>query len=80
MHELAIANSILSLALAEAQKLGGKRVIKIDLALGEMSGLAEESLGFHFDIVSRGTIAAGAKLSFRCQPGRESYIEGIEVE
>lgn len=80
MHELAIANTILSVTLAEAQKLEGKRVTRIDLALGEMSGLQEESLGFHFDLVSRGTIAAGAKLCYRRLPGRESYVESIELE
>lgn len=80
MHELTFTQSILSIALNEARVGGGKRVTRISLALGDMSGLTEESVRSCFDLFSKDSIAAGAVLSCRPSPGRESYVESIEVE
>ncbi len=80
MHELAIVQDFLTLALEEAKKARGRRVTRMNLVLGEMSGLKEESVRFCFELVSKDSIAAGAVLSFRYMPRRDSYVESIEVE
>lgn len=80
MHELALTQSILSIALDEVRRVGGKRVTRISLALSDMPGLTEESVRSCFDLLSKDSIAAGAVLSCRPTPGRESYVESIEVE
>lgn len=80
MHELAFVQDFFTLALEEAKKAQGRRVTKIDLVLSEMSGLKEESVQLCFDLVSKDSIAAGAMLSFRYTPERDSYVERIEVE
>ncbi len=80
MHELAITQGFLTLALEEAKKAQGRRVTRINLVLGEMSGLKEESVRFCFDLVSKDSIAAGAVLSFGYMPGRDTYVKSIEVE
>lgn len=80
MHELAITQGFLTLALEEAKKAQGKRITRINLVLGEMTGLKEESVRFCFDLASKNSIAAGAVLSFCYMPGRDSYVKTIEVE
>lgn len=68
MHELAITQSMLELVLEEAGKAGGKKVEKINLTIGEMSGVVDESVRFYFEFFSKDTIANGATLSFQRVP------------
>ena len=65
MHELAITQSMLDLILDEAKKTGAAKVQKINLVLGEMSGIAGDCVQFYFDYLSKGTNAERATLSFR---------------
>jgi hydrogenase nickel incorporation protein HypA/HybF len=68
MHEQSIVESILSLALENAEKAQAKRVLKIYLVVGELSGVVDEAVEFYFNFLSRDTIAAQANLSFRHVP------------
>jgi len=68
MHEVAITQSMLDLVLKQAEKARAKEVKKINLVIGEMSGFTEDSVRFYFDLLSKGTLAAGATLSFRVVP------------
>jgi len=68
MHELSITQSMLDLVLEQAQNAGAKEVGKINLVLGEMTGLVDRSVRFYFDFLSKGTAAEGAKLSFKLIP------------
>ncbi len=64
MHELAITQSMLDLVLEEAKKVGAERVQRINLVIGEMSGIVGQSVEFYFGFLSQDTIACGATLSF----------------
>ena len=64
MHELAITQSILNIALEQAAAARAGKVTRINLTIGELSGFVDESIEFHFGFLSRDTIAAGAALSF----------------
>jgi hydrogenase nickel incorporation protein HypA/HybF len=68
MHELAITESMLNLVLEQAEKIGAKEIGKINLVIGEMSGVVDECVQFYFDFLSKGTIAEGAQLSFKMVP------------
>ena len=68
MHELAITQSMLDLVLEQAQKVGAKEVGKINLVIGEMTGIVEECVKFYFNFLSQGTIAEGAALCFKMVP------------
>ena len=68
MHELAITQSMLDLVLEEAKKAGAERVGKINLVIGEMSGIVDECVKFYFEFLSKDTIANGAILSFKNVP------------
>ncbi len=62
MHELAITEGIMEAAVPEAQRHGAKKILEIRLKIGELSGVLPECIQEYFNIVSRGTIAEGAKL------------------
>ena len=62
MHELGIAQAIVSLVEEEARKAAASRVAAITLSVGELSGIVAEQLDFCFPIAARGTLAEGAEL------------------
>ena len=64
MHELSVTQSILNIALETAEKENAKKVNKIRLTIGEMTGCVPEYIQEYFDILSEGTIAHGAELVF----------------
>ena len=68
MHELAITQSMFDLVLEQAGKAGAGKVGKINLVIGEMTGVVGESVQFYFPFLSQGTIAEGATLSFAMVP------------
>ncbi len=70
MHEQSIVESLLALALEEGAKAGASRILKIDLVVGDLSGVLEEAVEFYFGFLSKGTIAAGAKLVFTRVPAQ----------
>jgi hydrogenase nickel incorporation protein HypA/HybF len=65
MHELAVTEEILALALETAQRAGARRISGIDLVVGDVSSIVDDSVQFYFDVLSRNTPAEGAALHFR---------------
>jgi hydrogenase nickel incorporation protein HypA/HybF len=68
LHELSITENILSIALEKAKEVKAKRVSKINLVIGELSGVVDECVEFYFGFLSKDTIAAQASLSFHHTP------------
>jgi hydrogenase nickel incorporation protein HypA/HybF len=68
MHEYSITQSLLELALARAGEAGAGRITRINLVLGEMSGVVDECVETYFEFLSKDTIAAGAGLVFEKRP------------
>ena len=68
MHEYSITESMLSLAVAKAGEAEASRISRINLVIGELSGVVDECVQFYFDFLSKDTIAAGAGLSFERRP------------
>lgn len=62
MHELAITESVLRTAVPKAEESGAKKILEIRLSIGELSGVIPEYVQYYFDIISKGTIAEGAKI------------------
>ena len=69
MHELPATRGILAVALDTAREVEAIRVTSIDVLIGEMTSLVDDSVQFYFDILARDTPAAGARLNFRREPG-----------
>jgi hydrogenase nickel incorporation protein HypA/HybF len=70
LHELGITQNILQIALEHAEKAGAKHIRRINLVMGELSSVVDESVQFYFDFVSKDTPAAGAQLVFKKLPAR----------
>jgi len=70
LHEFTITQNILSIALEKAIAANASQISKINLVTGELSGIVDECVEFHFDILSKDTIAAQASLSFHHPPTR----------
>jgi hydrogenase nickel incorporation protein HypA/HybF len=68
MHELAITQSMLELVLKQAEQAKAKEIGKINLVIGEMTGVVGESVRFYFDFLSKGTPAENAELTFKMVP------------
>lgn len=68
MHEFSITESMLSLALEKANEAKAGRITRINLVVGELSGIVSECVQFYFDAISKNTIAGGAELVFETKP------------
>ncbi len=58
----------MSLALEKANEASAGRITRINLIIGELSGVVDDCVQFYFDFLSKDTIAAGASLSFVRKP------------
>jgi len=70
MHELAVTQSILNVALESAREAKAQKIIEIKLVIGELSSIVDDSVQFYFDIMSEGTEAEGATLNIKRIPAR----------
>ena len=68
MHELSVTQQILDVALDKAKELKAERISKINLVIGEMSGIVDDSVQFYFDFLSKDSIASSSVLSFKRIP------------
>ena len=70
MRELQATQSILTQALHKARESNAKRIKTIQLAMGEIAELDQNSIRGHWVALSKGTLAEQAQLHFRFIPGR----------
>jgi hydrogenase nickel incorporation protein HypA/HybF len=68
MHELPVVENILSTVLISAKTNSGKKVAQINLVVGDLSSIVDDSLQYYFDLLSKNTLAESAKLSIKRVP------------
>lgn len=76
MHELSITRNIVSIVTAEA---AGRRVKRVHLTIGRLSGVEIRSIEFCFPLVAEGTVVEGAELVVHQVDGR-ARCEGCDRE
>jgi len=79
MHELAVTQSMVNLVLEEARKGNASKVKKVNLVLGELSGVVGDCVQFYFGLMSKDTIAEGAIISFSTVPTQARCRECAKV-
>ena len=88
MHELAITENILRIAVQAAEEHQAKRVLEIRMKIGAYSGVVPQYIQEYFDLVSRGTVAEGAQLHIETIPatvlcrtcGRITEVERFRIK
>ena len=64
MHEMSIVESFLNVAVEHGKKAGAEKIVRINLVIGDMTGVVRESVEFYFNFLSRNTLASEAEIGF----------------
>jgi hydrogenase nickel incorporation protein HypA/HybF len=80
MHELSVAQSIVDSAREHAAQHGARRVLRIGVRVGEISGVNADALDFCFGMTTKDTELEGASLDlervavrYRCDACSEEF-------
>ncbi len=68
MHELPVTQSLLKLAVEHAEAAKATCITDIYIEIGQLSSYVDDSVQFYWDLISKGTVAEGAKLHFHRVP------------
>jgi hydrogenase nickel incorporation protein HypA/HybF len=69
MHEIALCESVIEIIEEEAKRQAFSQVRTVWLELGSLSHAEPDAIRFGFTVVSRNTLAEGAKLEILTVPG-----------
>jgi hydrogenase nickel incorporation protein HypA/HybF len=69
MHEMAITQGIIDLCQSHA---AGRRILSVDVEIGELSAVVPDAIQFCFEACSSGTLLEAAQLRIIRIPGRGS--------
>jgi hydrogenase nickel incorporation protein HypA/HybF len=65
MHEMSIMSYLLEAVEQEAERVGARKVVGINLVIGERASVIDDSLLFCFDMLTPGTVVEGAQVHIR---------------
>lgn len=68
MHELGIMKDVLATAMRVADEHGGKKVTKITLRIGAMSGIVPRFCTSMFEVIAKDTLAEGCEMIIEEEP------------
>jgi hydrogenase nickel incorporation protein HypA/HybF len=68
MHELPVVIDLVRIAGEESAKRSMKKVSRINLVIGELSAIIDESVQMYFEVIAENTCCAGAELCFEHCP------------
>ena len=75
MHELAVAENLLNIAIKHATQADAVRVTALHLVIGQLSSIVDDSIQFYWDMISEGTMCKGAQLHFERRPAMLKCLE-----
>ena len=79
MHELSLAERVIEIVEGAARKAGAQQVHLIRLSVGALAHVEPETLQFCCELVSRDSIAAGARIEVLSAPGK-AWCETCQTE
>jgi len=68
MHELSVTESVLEIAEKHARSSNAALVTRVNLVIGQLSSIVDDSVQFYWDIITEGSLCAGSRLSFQRKP------------
>ena len=72
MHEMSITQGIIDISEKYA---GGRRVLSVDVEIGELSSVVPDAIEFCFEACSQGTLLEGARINIIRIPGRGQCLD-----
>jgi hydrogenase nickel incorporation protein HypA/HybF len=75
MHELAVTESILDIAVKYAQQNQASRVTDLYVVIGRLSSIVDDSVQFYWEMVSENTLCAGSTLHFERVPAELACLD-----
>lgn len=72
---MAVTQSILDIALEHAGRSGAARVTALNLVIGQLSSIVDDSVQFYWDIISEDTLCEGAVLNFERVPAQLACLD-----
>ena len=63
-----MTESLLKIAVEHAEKANARRVTDLNIVIGDLASMVDESIQFYWDIITKDTIAQHATLHFRRVP------------
>ena len=75
MHELSVTESVLKIACEHAKIAGAKKVTDINLVIGQLSSIVDDSVEFYWQMIAKDTICEDAKLHFSRIPAELVCLE-----
>jgi hydrogenase nickel incorporation protein HypA/HybF len=79
MHEMSLAEGVLTVIQDAARAQGFARVRTVWLEIGQLAAVEREALRFSFDVVTRGSLADGAALEIVDVPGAAWCMQCCET-
>ena len=64
MHELSVTESILEISLRHAREANAQRILGLNIVIGQLASIVDDSVQFYWEIIAKDTIAEGAQLKF----------------
>ncbi len=81
MHELAVTESILSIAQKHAIDAHARKVTDVYIVIGKLSSIVDDSVQFYWDIISQNTLCENSILHFERIPAKLICLDcNIEYE
>ncbi len=80
MHEFHIVENLIENVISKAKEGNHKKVVAINVILGNDSHVTDENLKFLIDLRCKETVAEGAHVNVRPAEGKNVFVESIDVE
>ncbi len=62
MHELSIVEALMSTVLEKAEEAKAKKILRVYVVIGELSGVIDDAVEFYFGFLGKDTIAKDAEV------------------